>query len=450
MSQYLLMFPESDQELFWLACGTIAGLIVGWLITRLGAGSELRFLRTEIAERDAELVPLRGRHEEMRVELATLKACQSRDAEHFAQRDAWLGQARDSLLHSFQALAGEVLQNNNAAFLREASARFENVLALSGKDLAERQEAVRQMVAPLEQALASYQQRLRESELKQAETIAALREQITVLAEDSEKLAAQTSQLRLILSSNQARGRWGEETLRRVVEAAGMSPHCDFVQQEPGEDGRPDLLVKLPHEKQIIVDAKVPDLAALEKIESTTGEPRAAALRQHAATVRETVKRLAGRDYPQQFIGALDHVILFLPAESLFSAALEADPELITWAASKRVLLATPSSFIGLLRAVALSWRHYDQDRNAKSIAEAGRELYKRIITMLGHMEDIRQGLDKAVRGFNQMARSYETRVRPQGERLLEYGVDPGRKDEPPQLEKLSLGLEDLSQRNLL
>jgi DNA recombination protein RmuC len=280
--------------------------------------------------------------------------------------------------------------------------------------------------------------------------IAALREQIAMLTEDSEKLAAQTSQLRLILSSNQARGRWGEETLRRVVEAAGMSPHCDFLEQAAGDDGRPDLVVQLPHDKKIIVDAKVPDLAFLEKAGTETREARAKALEQHAATVRETIRRLASRDYPRQFAGSLDHVILFFPAESLFSAAVEGDPELITWAATKRILLATPASFIGLLRAVALSWRQYDQDRNAKYIAETARELYKRITTMLGHMEDVRAGLDKAVKGFNQMTRSYETRVRPQGERLLEYGVDPGNTDEPPHVEELNLALEDISQRNLL
>ncbi len=450
MSQVVPILPGSDQELLWLACGTAVGLLIGWLVTRLATGPQVRFLASEIRERDAELIPLRERHEQTLVQLAAVKAAAAREAELTAQREVWLGEARDSLLHAFRALAGEALQTNNDAFLREATARFEHLMASSGKDLALREEAVRQMVGPLEQALTAYQQRLQQSELKQAEMIAALREQIAMLTEDSEKLAAQTSQLRLILSSNQARGRWGEETLRRVVEAAGMSPHCDFHEQAAGDDGRPDLLVRLPHDKKIIVDAKVPDLAFLEEAGAQTQEARVKALQDHAATVKETIRRLSARDYPRQFPGALDHVILFFPAESLFSAALEGDPELITWAASKRILLATPASFIGLLRAVALSWRQYDQDRNAKAIADAARELYKRITTMLGYMADVRSGLDKAVKGFNQMTRSYETRVRPQGEQLLEYGVDPGNTSEPPHIEELNLALEDMSQRNLL
>ena len=448
----MIFVPSNDLELFWLACGTALGLVVGWLLTRLGAGPELNYIRRELAKRDSELNSLGARHEQTQLELAAVKAGYSRDAELASQREAWLAQARETLLHSFNSLAGEALQMNNTAFLREASSRFEVLMAASGHDLAQRQESVRQMVQPLELALTAYQQQLQQAELQQAEAMATLRAQIAALTEDSNRLANQTQQLRLILSSNQARGRWGEETLRRVVEAAGMSPHSDFVEQASAasDDGRPDLIVNLPHDKKIIVDAKVPDLSFLDSAGGASDDDRRKLLQQHASSVRETIKRLAAREYTRQFEGALDHVILFFPAESLFSAALEADPELIIWASSRKILLATPASLIGLLRAVALSWRQYDQDRNARFIADAARELYKRMTTMLGHMEEVRGGLERAVRGFNQMARSYETRVRPQGERLLAYGVDPGASTEPPSFEELNMGLEDLSQRNLL
>jgi hypothetical protein len=191
-----------------------------------------------------------------------------------------------------------------------------------------------------------------------------------------------------------------------------MSAHCDFTEQTQEGDGKPDLVVRLPGDRVIIVDAKVPDLDFLGALDSADNAKRAESLAQHAAKLKSTIKALADRDYPTQFPNALDHVVLFLPAESLFSAALEGDRELIVWAAGKRILLATPASLIGLLRSVSVSWQQHAQNENAQEIAEAAREFYARVVIFTKHLEKIRAGLQVANTSFDDAAASFQTRVR--------------------------------------
>jgi DNA recombination protein RmuC len=207
-----------------------------------------------------------------------------------------------------------------------------------------------------------------------------------------------------------------------VVEAAGMSAHCDFVEQTQAGDGKPDLVVRLPGDRVIIVDAKVPDLDFLNALDAADTTKRADALVAHAAKLKLTVKALADRDYPAQFPNALDYVVMFLPAESLFSAALEGDHDLIVWAASKRIMIATPASLIALLRSVSISWQQHSQTENAQKIAAAAQELYSRVVKFAEHFERIRGGLERANSAFNDAAASFQTRVRPAGERLAEMG----------------------------
>jgi DNA recombination protein RmuC len=207
------------------------------------------------------------------------------------------------------------------------------------------------------------------------------------------------------------------------VEAAGMSPHCDFTEQAQADDKKPDLIVRLPGERLIIVDAKVPDLDFLHAIDSADTAKRAQALAAHADRLKETIKELARKQYPVQFPNALDYVVLFLPAESLFSAALEADRELITWASERhQIMLATPASLIALLRAVSISWQQHFQTQNAKEISNAAQELFSRVAKFCEHFEKIRGGLEKANAAFNDAVGSYDRMVRPSGERLLKLG----------------------------
>jgi len=290
--------------------------------------------------------------------------------------------------------------------------------------LDKRQESIKVLVEPLKQQLDTYQKRLQQSETTQATTLGEVRKQLETLAQSSQSLATETAQFRSVLKSNQARGRWGEETLRRVVEAAGMSVHCDFTEQRTGDeaDRRPDLVVRLPGERLIIVDAKVPELDFLNALDSADAMTRAEALAAHAGKLKATIKALADRDYPSRFPKALDYVVLFVPAESLFSAALEGDHDLIVWAASKRIMLATPASLIALLRSVSVSWQQHAQTENAQKIAAAAQELYTRVVVFTDHFSKIRDGLAKATAAYNQAAGSFQTRVRPSGDRLVELG----------------------------
>jgi DNA recombination protein RmuC len=256
-----------------------------------------------------------------------------------------------------------------------------------------------------------------------------VKKQLELLAHESQSLSSETLRLRRVLSSNQARGRWGEETLRRVVEAAGMSAHCDFSEQTQAGDSKPDLIVRLPGNRVIIVDAKVPELDFLNAIDTVDATKRSEAFAAHAAKLKATIKALGERDYPRQFPNALDYVVLFLPAESLFSAALEGDRELIVWAAHRQIMLATPASLIALLRSVSVSWQQYAQTENARAIAEAAQELFTRVAKFSEHFDTIRTGLERANSAFNDAVGSYERMVRPSGEKLLKLGGGTTGKD---------------------
>ncbi|HAV64784.1 MAG TPA: DNA recombination protein RmuC, partial [Verrucomicrobiales bacterium] len=335
------------------------------------------------------------------------------------------------LKESFKALSADALKQTHPEFVRLANETFQKFQETAKGDLSQRQEAIKGLVEPLKQQLENYQRRLQQSETNQAESIGNLRKHLEQLAQHSQSLAQETLQFRMVLRSNQARGRWGEETLRRVVEAAGMSAHCDFTEQTVAGDAKPDLVVRLPGDRIIIVDSKVPDLDFLGAIDAADEVKRRDALAAHASKLRQTIKGLADRDYPKQFANSLDYVVLFLPAESLFSAALEGDQELIVWAAQRKILLATPASLIALLRSVSVSWQQHAQTENARQIADAARELYERVATFASHFSSVRDGLQKAGDAFNKALASYESRVRPSGEKLQKLGVEDASKEIP-------------------
>ena len=348
---------------------------------------------------------LRERHD---TALAELKAVNER--------------AITSLRDQFRVLASDALTSNSPELLKlvqESMAKFK--IEADG-DWAQRQAGIATLVKPLEEQLRQYQQRLQQAESQQQSALGQIRQQLESLAHQSHTLSGETQRLRIVLSSGQARGRWGEETLRRVVEAAQLSVHCDFTEQMQVGDSKPDLVVHLPGDRVILVDSKVPDLEFLDALESADETKRSAALASHARKLRDTIRQLAERDYPGQFSRSLDHVILFLPAESLFSAALEGDRDLIVWAARHRVLLATPASLIALLRSVAISWQQQEQSQNARQIVESARTLYERVSKFTEHLEAIRDGLHRANRAYDAAVGSYERSVRPAGERLLKLG----------------------------
>lgn len=420
--------------------GAVLFFFIGWLIgaRRATAPSDNRLeneLRQQLAARETDLTRTREQLSQCKSQLAAAQANQAAGEKLLAEqkqlheqnlREARLAQekALADLRDTFKALSADALKQSAPEFLRLAEQSFGRLQEAAKGDLEKRQESIKVLVEPLKQQLDSYQKRLQQSETAQSSALGEVKKHLETLAHSNQTLAAETAQFRSVLRSNQARGRWGEETLRRVVEAAGMSAHCDFVEQKPGEDAdrRPDLIVKLPGDRVIIVDAKVPDFDFLNALESSDSATRAEALAAHAGKLKATIKALADRDYPRQFSHALDYVVLFVPAESLFSAALEGDHNLIIWAAEKRILLATPASLIALLRSVAVSWQQHAQTENAQKIAEAAQEFYARVVKFTEHFEKIRAGLERANASFNEAAASFQSRVRPAGERLAELG----------------------------
>ncbi len=416
-----------------LVVGGAAGLFCGWLKWG-GKRSDSRLeeeLRQQVAQRESELEKSRAQTMEAANARAAAEAKQGAAEKLLAEQKVLQEKALTDLREAFKALSADALKQSAPEFLRLAGETFGKLQETAKGDLAQRQEAIKTLVEPLKQQLESYQKRLQQSETAQSTTLGEVKKQLELLSQQSQTLAQETLQFRMVLRSNQARGRWGEETLRRVVEAAGMSAHCDFTEQTQSGDNRPDLVVRLPGERVIIVDAKVPDFDFLNALESADPQKRAESLAAHAAKLKATIKALAERDYPGQFPNALDYVVLFLPAESLFSAALEGDRDLIVWAAERKILLATPASLIALLRSVSVSWQQHAQTENAQQIAEAAREFYARVVKFTEHFEKIRAGLERANSAFNDAAASFQTRIRPAGERLADLGGAASAKELP-------------------
>ncbi|MDP9254604.1 MAG: DNA recombination protein RmuC, partial [Verrucomicrobiota bacterium] len=323
----------------------IAGVIVGgllvaimFLMRRGGVGGALtdsrleNELRQQLTQRESDLRELRLQLSEVGNARAAAEAKHSAAEKMLVEQRALQDKALVDLREAFKALSADALKQTAPEFLRLAEQSFGKFQEVAKGDLAQRQEAIKGLVEPLKQQLETYQKSLQQSEASQSSALGEVKKQLELLSQQSQSLAAETLQFRMVLKSNQARGRWGEETLRRVVEAAGMSAHCDFTEQTQSDDKKPDLIVRLPGDRFIIVDAKVPELDFLTALDSADTTKRAEALGAHAAKLKATIKALADRDYPSQFPNALDHVVLFVPAESLFSAALEGDHDLIIWA----------------------------------------------------------------------------------------------------------------------
>ena len=421
-----------------LTVGAGLGLVTGWLLGRGRAAAPVdsrleNDLSQRLTQRESELATTRGQLSQSNTSLATAQANQAAAEKLLAEqkhlheltlREAKLAQekAMADLRDTFKALSADALKQSAPEFLRLAEQSFGKFQETAKGDLAQRQEAIKGLVEPLKQQLETYQKNLQQSSAAQSSALGEVKKHLETLAQSNQSLAQETQQFRLVLHSNQARGKWGEETLRRVVEAAGMSAHCDFTEQTNSGENRPDLVVKLPGDRFIIVDAKVPDFDFLTALESAEPVKRADALAAHAAKLKGTIKALAERDYPRQFPNALDYVVLFVPAESLFSAALEGDHDLIVWAAEKRILLATPASLIALLRSVSVSWQQHAQTENAQKIAEAAQELFMRVVKFTEHFGKIRDGLEKANGAFNDAVGSYERMVKPSGERIQKLG----------------------------
>ena len=429
--------------------GLIVGLILGagaagaWAAGRASRRLQERSLeliaRAERAEsleaelrRQLEQDRLEG--ERLRTELATAQQARASSdvraeeaAKHAAEQKQLLEQSRQSLLESFQALSNDALTKNNQAFLNLARVSFETLQAKAEGELSQRQQAIDGLVKPLQESLQRYDEQMRLLEQSRQSAYGGLDQHLRLLAESHQRLQQETGNLVKALRAPTVRGQWGEITLKRVAELAGMVDHCDFVEQESvtGDEGRvrPDMVVRLPGGRQIIVDAKTVLAAYLDAHEAPDEARRVEALRRHAAQVRSRMDELSMKAYWTQFDRAPEFLVLFLPGEQFLGAALDQDPRLIEEGFARGVVLATPATLIALLRAVAYGWRQEQLNAHAEEAGRLGKDLYERMAVLADHLNDVGQALGKSVSAYNRAVGSLETRILPAARRFKELGV---------------------------
>ncbi len=447
----------------------LAGAALGWLLARArnNQGQATQAVLTERLEgRDRDVIRLEEANNKLAAEADTLREANTSLREQLQDRSTALAKEREAaaekltlieqsqarLAESFRALSHDALKDNNRVFLDLAQSTFDKLRQGAKSDLETRTQAIAEMVKPVNETLHRFDSQVRDMEKQREGAYQSLEQQLKAFAETQQALRSETTNLVRALGTPRVRGRWGELQLRRVVEMAGMQNHCDFDEQSSvtTEEGRlrPDLIVHLPGGKNIVVDAKAPLEGYLQAVEAEEESARIQALDTHARHVREHLQALGRKAYWSQFQPAPELVVLFLPGESFFSAALQRDPTLIERGVEHQVILATPTTLIALLKAVAYGWQQEALAENARHISDLGKELYKRLGTMSGYMRDLGRQLGQAVQSYNKTVGSLETRVLVCGRKFQELQAS-GAADDIETLDQLDQPLRQMQASEL-
>lgn len=361
-----------------------------------------------------------------------------------------LEQARAQLSETFGHLSSQALKHNSEEFLKLAQENLKQFQTRAQGDLSQKEQAIENLIKPIKEALEKTEKQIRMMEHERKEAYGSLTKHLETMAETQQILQGETRNLVKALSRPEVRGQWGEMTLKRLAELAGMVEHCDFFEQQHTntEEGamRPDMIVRMPGEREIVVDVKTPLDAYLSAVEATNDTERETHLTRHTKNVRKRVSELASKAYWTQFTHSPDFVVLFIPGDQFLSAALDKDRNLLEDAMQQKVILATPTSFVALLRAVAYGWRQESLAKNAEQIRQVGEELYGRLGTFADHLGKMGRSLSSSVQHFNKAVSSFDSRVIPSVRKFSEMGLSA--KKEVDSVEQIELTTRDVESHN--
>jgi DNA recombination protein RmuC len=355
-------------------------------------------------------------HGKTKQKLARVEAKYEAELKAADEKLKLLEEARDNLKDSFKALSADALSKNNESFIKLAEENLKKYQQSAKDDLEKRQQAISKTVEPVSQTLKTFSERVNKIEERRIESEGGIKKELEKLSEMHLRLDQSTNSLVKALRAPQVRGQWGEMHLRRTVEMAGMINYCDFEEQssvetDEGQRQRPDMLIRLPNERKVVVDSKVPIAAYLDALETDSPESQSERMQAHARHLRTHIKDLSTKAYWSQFDNAPEFVVLFIPNEAIFSAALEEDPSLIELGVDNKVILATPTTLIALLKAVAYGWQQEAITREAKEIAALGREIYDRLSVVIGHFVKLGKSIDQSVGNYNKAMNSVDSRL---------------------------------------